>query len=120
MKIKILFVKQNYNIRVIKVKVTNDQFIINGKIYMLQGNQYYFIKTLTGTKRMLIYVENQTLPIKNFELSTTKNLDVEILNKLILSRVLPNMFSVNENKDMVFMIGMIAIAFAGFILGHFI
>ena len=26
----------------IKVKVTNDQFIINGKIYMLQGNQYYF------------------------------------------------------------------------------
>ena len=120
MKIKILFVKQNYNIRVIKVKVTNDQFIINGKIYMLQGNQYYFIKTFTGTKRMLIYVENQVLPIKNFELSTTKNLDVEILNKLILSRVLPNMFSVNENKDMIYMIGMIAIAFAGFILGHFI
>ena len=42
------------------------------------------------------------------------------VNKLILSRVLPNMFSVNENKDMVFMIGMIAIAFAGFVLGHFI
>ena len=56
MKIKILFVKQNYNIRVIKVKVTNDQFIINGKIYMLQGNQYYFIKTLTGTKNSKITV----------------------------------------------------------------
>ena len=86
---RILFIKENREIEKKNVSVVNNEFKVNGKIYLVSNPNYYYSKLgkdKFSKKMILVYRENQPLPIQIGSENTIKNqLNYEITNDLIKS-----------------------------------
>ena len=111
---KIVMLRENKNVVVKTVKVSNNTFKLFGKEYFIDNPEYVYVKTLFGLKMALVYKENNKLPLKLPELTMENQLKAEILDKLIYYNALKDLFGKEEKlNDLLYL----AIIFGVFIMG---
>ena len=125
MKIRILFFRENGNIEYKNVKISNNQFLIEKKIYLVDNPHYvYSVKKIFFFKylvRTLVFKENFKTNIDLSQNLTIENqLKNSIMDNLFMSKAIADAFSpVNEINYFIFMIFVIVAFVVGFIGGKF-
>ena len=118
---RILFIKENREIEKKNVSVANNEFKVNGKIYLVSNPNYYYSKLgmeKFSKKMILVYRENQPLPIQIGSENTIKNqLNYEITNDLIYSSTLKMIFNPQNQREIIFLFIAIILFGIGIIIG---
>nr|ACD75421.1 AMDV2_14 [uncultured virus] len=122
---KIIFVRENKNIELLSVKVQNNQFTLDKKLYVVDNPQYYYLKLsklsfIFGKKLGLIYKENNPLPVKIGDSTIKNQLDKEIIDSLFFSKVTKDAFGTKDELSLsLFLILSIVLFIAGIFIGKF-
>ena len=118
---RILFIKENREIEKKNVSVANNEFKVNGKIYLVSNPNYYYSKLgkdKFSKKMILVYRENQPLPIQIGSENSIKNqLNYEITNDLIYSSTLKMIFNPQNQREIIFLFIAIILFGIGVIIG---